>query len=308
MRSTTRTLAALLAVLSALFVAGCGDDDEGTTSAAAPTSAATTATTPATTGSTAAATETEPAATSGTTTADAASAASEPAPDTTAAGSSASEPDSAAATDEAGPADVVPVGQTGADGCNHDEPPAAGGDRRTYDAPPPSGLRDGALATVRFETSCGTILIELDREVGGAVTEAFAGLVRDGFYDGLTFHRVVPDFVLQGGDPEGTGGGGPGFEVTQAPPSSYVYARGDVAMAKLATDPAGTAGSQFFVVSSPQGAAALGQPGQPPLYAVVGHVLDQDSLETVARIGALGIADGPPVEPVWIWRATLEEG
>ena len=110
--------------------------------------------------------------------------------------------------------------------------------------------------------------------------------------------EFAPQF--RGGFGRGRGG--------QAPPSSYVYARGDVAMAKLATDPAGTAGSQFFIVSSPQGAAALGQPGQPPLYAVVGHVLDQESLQTVARIGALGIADGPPVEPVWIWRATLEEG
>ena len=253
-------------------------------------------------------TETEAFDTSAATTGGESTTAEEPPAETTATDTAASEPASETDADEDQPADVVPVGQTGADGCNHDEPPAASGDRRTYDAPPPSGLRDGAQATVRFETSCGTMLIELDREVGGAVTEAFAGLVRDGFYDGLTFHRVVPDFVLQGGDPEGTGGGGPGFEVTQAPPSSYVYARGDVAMAKLATDPAGTAGSQFFVVSSPQGAAALGQPGQPPLYAVVGHVLDQESLQTVARIGALGIADGPPVEPVWIWRATLEEG
>ena len=125
------------------------------------------------------------------------------------------------------------------------------------------------------------------------MTDSFAGLVRDGFYDGLTFHRVVPDFVLQGGDPEGNGAGGPGYEVTQAPPESYVYAKGDVAMAKLPSDPAGTAGSQFFIVVSPQGAAALGQPGEPPLYAVVGHVLDEESLATVNRIAALGVGDAP---------------
>ena len=132
--------------------------------------------------------------------------------------------------------------------------------------------------------------------------------MRDGFYDGLTFHRVVPDFVLQGGDPEGNGAGGPGYEVTQAPPESYVYAKGDVAMAKLPSDPAGTAGSQFFIVVSPQGAAALGQPGEPPLYAVVGHILDEESLATMNRIAALGVGDAPPVQPVWIWQATLEQG
>jgi cyclophilin family peptidyl-prolyl cis-trans isomerase len=286
-------------VAACALATACGDDEGGSSSASQPTTAAA-ATGAATSAATTAAAEP----TSGDSAASA---------ETTA--GSESEPAETATAAESAPADSsatseppVQVGQTGADGCNHDEPPTASNERRTYDAPPPSGLRDGALATVRFETSCGPILIELDREVGGAVTDAFAGLVRDGFYDGLTFHRVVPDFVLQGGDPEGTGGGGPGFEVTQAPPASYVYAKGDVAMAKLPTDAAGTAGSQFFVVVSPQGAAALGQPGQPPLYAVVGHVLDQDSLRTVSRIAALGIADGPPVEPVWIWRATLEEG
>ena len=196
----------------------------------------------------------------------------------------------------------------GPDGCTHVEPPTAGGERRTYDAPPSSGLASGAPATVQMETSCGVIRISLDSEVGGVVTDSFAGLVRDGFYDGLTFHRVVPDFVLQGGDPEGNGAGGPGYEVTQAPPESYVYAKGDVAMAKLPSDPAGTAGSQFFIVVSPQGAAALGQPGEPPLYAVVGHILDEESTATVNRIAALGVGDSAPLQPVWIWQASLEQG
>ena len=88
-----------------------------------------------------------------------------------------------------------------------------------------------------METSCGTITFALDRELGGEVTDAVAGLAADGFYDGLTFHRVVPDFVLQGGDPDGTGAGGPGFSTVKAPPTDYAYALGDLAMAKTRTSP-----------------------------------------------------------------------
>jgi cyclophilin family peptidyl-prolyl cis-trans isomerase len=73
-------------------------------------------------------------------------------------------------------------------------------------------------------------------------------------------------------------------------------------MAKAGNEPDGTAGSQFFIVSTEAGAAAL-----EPLYAVVGHVLDASSTETLQKINRLGIADGPPVEPVYIWTARLTE-
>jgi cyclophilin family peptidyl-prolyl cis-trans isomerase len=298
MRPTPRPFAALLALVIAVLVAACGDDKPAPAVTAAAAQSGTTAGSSGTTASAEPSGTTDPASTDGANTA-----ATEEGGQGAASGSDAPSGETTDAGADEGEALEIP---TGPDGCSHVEPPTAGGDRRSYDAPPPSGLPDGAPGTVRFETSCGPIAIELDREVGGAVAEAFAGLVRDGFYDGLPFHRVVPDFVLQGGDPEGTGGGGPGFEVTQAPPASYVYAKGDVAMAKLPSDPAGTAGSQFFIVASPQGASALGQPGEQPLYAVVGHVLDETSLQTVARISALGVGDAPPVEPVWIWRANLE--
>jgi cyclophilin family peptidyl-prolyl cis-trans isomerase len=303
LRPPLRPLALTLLLPLALALAACGgggDDDatSGTTAAAATSTAAADTET--------AATEAASSAATGETAATEASSAESAADDTdssaaTTDGADASEP----AESEAAGVEMPP---TGPDGCTHVEPPTAGGERRTYDAPPSSGLTSGAAATAVLETSCGVIRISLDSEVGGVVTDSFAGLVRDGFYDGLTFHRVVPDFVLQGGDPEGTGAGDPGYEVTQAPPESYVYAKGDVAMAKLPSDPAGTAGSQFFVVVSPQGAAALGQPGEPPLYAVVGHILDEESMATVNRIAALGVGDGPPLQPVWIWQASLEQG
>jgi cyclophilin family peptidyl-prolyl cis-trans isomerase len=214
----------------------------------------------------------------------------------TSASAPASSAASSAAAAAAPPATLPPL-QTGSDGCDHT---ASSFVPTTQYATPPAPPFSGGR--VVFETSCGTITIVLDPAVGGAVESAFAGLVAKGFYDGLSFHRVVPGFVLQGGDPTGTGGGGPGFSVTQAPPASYVYRDGDVAMAKTEAEAAGTAGSQFFIVSSAEGAANL---GSPPLYAVVGHVVDAASKGTVARIDALGTGDGPPSSPVFILRARL---
>jgi peptidyl-prolyl cis-trans isomerase B (cyclophilin B) len=153
--------------------------------------------------------------------------------------------------------------------------------------------------TPTMETSCGTITFALDRTLGGAVADAVAGLAADGFYDGLTFHRVVPDFVLQGGDPEGTGAGGPGFSTVKAPPADYVYALGDLAMAKTQAEAAGTGGSQFFVISGAQGQQL------PPEYAIIGHATDAVSEATIARIAALAVQDGPPSQPVWIVKATV---
>jgi peptidyl-prolyl cis-trans isomerase B (cyclophilin B) len=199
--------------------------------------------------------------------------------------------------------DVAPVLEPGRDGCNHQRPPAADEPRATFDEPPPSPLTGPGPWTVTMTTSCGSIRIELDPALGGDAAAAFAALARAGYYDGLTMHRVVPSFVIQGGDPDGTGAGGPGFTVESPPPGNYTYRNGDVAMAKAGNEPPGTAGSQFFIVSTESGAAQL-----EPLYAVVGHVVDDESAATLRRIDALGIDDGPPVEPVWIWTARLAEG
>jgi cyclophilin family peptidyl-prolyl cis-trans isomerase len=196
----------------------------------------------------------------------------------------------AAATTAAEPATAAAGGGAS---CTTGEPPQV--NPKSYDAPPPAP----AGGTLTMETSCGTITFALDRERGGEVTDAVAGLAADGFYDGLTFHRVVPDFVLQGGDPDGTGSGGPGFSTVQAPPADYAYAMGDLAMAKTADEAFGTAGSQFFVISGAQGQQL------PPEYALVGHATDADSLATIARIAALAVQDGPPSQPVWIVRATV---
>jgi cyclophilin family peptidyl-prolyl cis-trans isomerase len=148
---------------------------------------------------------------------------------------------------------------------------------------------------VTFDTSCGSFTIEFDPN-SPKTAASMQYLVEKGFYDGLGFHRVVPGFVIQGGDPEGTGAGGPGYSITEAPPKDTQYTEGVVAMAKTGTEAPGTSGSQFFVVSGKDA-------GLPPDYAVVGKVTE--GLDTVERIDALGQGDGPPTQPVVIDSATL---
>jgi peptidyl-prolyl cis-trans isomerase B (cyclophilin B) len=157
------------------------------------------------------------------------------------------------------------------------------------------------VATVR--TNCGDFSIKLDVARAPKTTASFASLARRGFYDDLTFHRIAPGFVIQGGDPLGDGTGGPGYSVVEAPPRDLQYTLGVVAMAKTATEPDGASGSQFFVV--------LGDAGLPPQYALVGTV--QDGLDVVEQIGALPIdsADpqgSTPLEPVVIESVEISNG
>lgn len=152
-------------------------------------------------------------------------------------------------------------------------------------------------ASIDVATSEGDFTIALDTEASPATTTSFRTLVENGFYDGLMFHRVAPGFVIQGGDPNGDGSGGPGYYVDEDVPPGTEYSEGVVAMAKTATDPAGRSGSQFFVVSGPGGGQLT------PDYAVVGEV--SSGMETVAAIDALGQGDGPPTEPVTIESMTV---
>jgi peptidyl-prolyl cis-trans isomerase B (cyclophilin B) len=133
--------------------------------------------------------------------------------------------------------------------------------------------------TVDVLTNYGGFQIRLDVEDSPCVTSSFASLARKRFFDGTIFHRIVPGFVIQGGDPTGTGTGGPGFTVTEPPPRNSLYTEGVVAMAKAADEPRGAAGSQFFIVTSPNA-------GLPPDYAILGVVTK--GLKTVERIGRLG--------------------
>jgi peptidyl-prolyl cis-trans isomerase B (cyclophilin B) len=162
---------------------------------------------------------------------------------------------------------------------------------------PPQKVKAGQKLTVAVKTSCGTFDIALDTTRAPKTANSFAYLARKGFYDGLSFHRIVPGFVIQGGDPLGNGTGGPGYKVTQRPPRSLQYTRGVVAMAKSGIEAPGTSGSQFFVVTG-------ANIGLPPDYALVGKV--SKGIGVVDRIGNLGSATEQPTQTVLIDRMTVK--
>jgi peptidyl-prolyl cis-trans isomerase B (cyclophilin B) len=153
--------------------------------------------------------------------------------------------------------------------------------------------------TATVETSCGTFDVALDVEQDPKTSASFTSLARRGFYDNTTFHRVIQGFVIQGGDPEGNGQGGPGYKVVEPPPKDTKYTSGVVAMAKTEIEDPGTSGSQFFVVAGPD--AQL-----PPDYAVLGKVTS--GMDVVSTIDA--VPTGPndmPLDPVVIKKITVNE-
>jgi cyclophilin family peptidyl-prolyl cis-trans isomerase len=154
--------------------------------------------------------------------------------------------------------------------------------------PPP--LAGGQKRTVTIETPKGPIVVAVEADLGPNAAGNFIALASCGFYDGLVFHRVVPNFVIQGGDPEGTGRGGPGYEFADDP-VTVPYNRGVVAMANSG---ANTNGSQFFIV--------LKDNGLDPQYSVFGRVTS--GMEAVDAIAAA--ADGEtPSHPIAMTKVSV---
>jgi cyclophilin family peptidyl-prolyl cis-trans isomerase len=145
-------------------------------------------------------------------------------------------------------------------------------------------------------TNCGAFTVTLDQKLAPNATGSLVSLAKRGFFDDTTFHRIVPGFVIQGGDPTGKGTGGPGYTVVDTPPQTARYTRGVVAMAKTGAEPAGTSGSQFFVVTAQDA-------GLPPDYALLGKVTR--GLAVVERIGRLGNAREQPTRRVVIRSMTV---
>jgi peptidyl-prolyl cis-trans isomerase B (cyclophilin B) len=193
--------------------------------------------------------------------------------------------------------------QTQADGggecasVEQPEPRPDGGARR-----PPAALKPSATYDVVLGTSCGDITIRLDQRTSPKTAASFAGLAEAGFFDGTVFHRIVPGFVIQGGDPTATGTGGPGYSTRDVPPQDAAYTRGTVAMAKTGTEPPGTAGSQFYIVTAPDA-------GLPPEYALLGKVVKgQAVVNAIGELGDPASGDaGTPLQPVVVERATLRQ-
>src|SRR3954469_3103478 len=194
---------------------------------------------------------------------------------------------------------AAPSSSAASGGCQQVQAPSPR--RNGGETKPKAKLDPAKTYTVSVQTNCGTFAFKLDVKDSPNAAAAFAGLVKEGYFDVLTFHRIVPGFVIQGGDPTGSGQGGPGFSTVDKPPSNASYKLGVVAMAKTQTEPAGAAGSQFFVVTADD--AQL-----PPDYALLGNVTK--GIGVVQAIGQLGDPndqEGKPTQTVVMQKVTLSE-
>jgi peptidyl-prolyl cis-trans isomerase B (cyclophilin B) len=162
--------------------------------------------------------------------------------------------------------------------------------------PPTTALDNAKTYLITMQTNFGSFTIKVDQKTSPSTAASVVSLTNNKFFDGTIFHRIVPGFVIQGGDPSGTGEGGPGYECVDTPPDTTKYTHGVVAMAKTGAEAAGTSGSQFFVVTAAD--AQL-----PADYAVLGTVTK--GLGVVDKIGTLGDASEQPTKRVVIEKATV---
>jgi cyclophilin family peptidyl-prolyl cis-trans isomerase len=165
---------------------------------------------------------------------------------------------------------------------------------KSYASPPAMALEPGKKYNASIETSAGTMTAELFAEETPKTVNNFVFLAREGFYDGVIFHRVIRGFMIQGGDPTGTGRGGPGYQFADEP-VSRPYKRGTLAMANAGKN---TNGSQFFVMHADY--------GLPPNYTIFGKLTSgEDVLDKIAT--AQTGAQDRPANPVSITRVTITE-
>ena len=178
-------------------------------------------------------------------------------------------------------------------------PAADGSSPKTqhFDAAPPLIIDPTRTYTAEMLTSKGALTISLNPIAAPKTVNNFVFLARWHYYDGVTFHRIIPGFMCQGGDPEGTGRGGPGYRFEDELPAPGRYEIGSIAMANAGPN---TNGSQFFIVSGPDGV------GLPPSYSLFGKVVK--GLDVVKAIESVGSRSGTPSEPVVIESVTVVEG
>ncbi len=168
--------------------------------------------------------------------------------------------------------------------------------RRRFDSPPPMCIDPQRRYQAEMVTSKGTMTIALDPLAAPRTVNNFVFLARYHYFDGIVFHRIIPGFVVQGGDPEGTGRGGPGYRFADELPPPGRYEVGSLAMANAGPD---TNGSQFFIISGPDGVRL------PPQYSLFGKVVK--GLDVVAALDATGTRSGKPQERVTIESVTITE-
>jgi cyclophilin family peptidyl-prolyl cis-trans isomerase len=185
--------------------------------------------------------------------------------------------------------------------CGADQPPPE--PVVQFDEPEvQSDITTSATVAATLETSCGPIVIELDTS-NQETANSFVFLAREGFFDGQVFHRIVADFLVQSGDPEANGTGGPGYIIAdEFPASDFVYTPGVVAMQNIGKR---TTGSEFFIVTD-ESASVLN-----PQFNVLGTVTSgedalsqMEEIETAQKPGSR--EDSLPLETVYIESVTIE--
>jgi cyclophilin family peptidyl-prolyl cis-trans isomerase len=190
--------------------------------------------------------------------------------------------------------------------CSSKVPKAAAGKKPTFKHAPEMTIDPKATYTATMTTSCGTIEMELYPDVAPIGVNNFVFLARQGFYDGLTFHRIVAGFAVQGGDPAGNGSGGPGYQFQNEISKKVTFA--DAGMLAYANAGVDTNGSQFFITLAPEPAL---DPTASASYTIFGKVTK--GMDVVQKMGALPTTDNGqgelsvPTQPVYIDSVTIDE-
>src|SRR3954471_14408130 len=177
--------------------------------------------------------------------------------------------------------------------------PAADGSspkKQKFDGPPPMCIDPNKRYTAEMVTNKGSMTIALDAAGAPPTRNNLVFLSRYHYYEGVIFHRIIPGFMCQGGDPGGTGTGGPGYKFPDELPAPGRYEIGSIAMANAGPN---TNGSQFFIVSGQDGVRL------PPQYSLFGKVVN--GLDTITAIEATGSSSGAPSEKVTIESVTITE-
>ncbi|MEH6819983.1 MAG: peptidylprolyl isomerase [Dietzia psychralcaliphila] len=214
---------------------------------------------------------------------------------------SASEDATATGTTAATQSETQPEADT-SDGGTSDAvecPPTEGTSERitSFDSAPPMCLTPGVDYSAVITTDAGVVTVDLLEEKAPETVNNFVFLARHKYYEGITFHRVIPGFMIQGGDPQGTGSGGPGYQFSDELPADGEYEVGSMAMANAGPD---TNGSQFFIVTGDSGVSL------PPDYSLFGTVTD--GMDAVTAIEDDGSPQGAPRTVHTIESVEIVEG
>lgn len=197
-----------------------------------------------------------------------------------------------------------PAGQQQQPAGQQQQPQTPAAPRKQYSAAPEMKINPDKQYTATIQTSLGDIKVELFAKDAPITVNNFVFLAREGFYEGVIFHRIIKDFMIQGGDPTGTGAGGPGYRFQDELPPKRSYEPGILAMANAGPN---TNGSQFFICNGP----TCKQLDQVPNYTQFGKVIaGMDVVQKISNVETTLGADramSKPVNPPVIKKVTIEE-